>query len=285
MASGWAGPRCLPTPQRSEAAGCCRARSGAAGCCRAGSGAAGCCRAICGASTGAARGRCPGSGVSGGCSVASGWAEQRCLPMPQRSGAAGCCGAGSGAAGCCGFFCGAGTGATRGCCPGSGVSGTGPGSGTGRFRSPPGAPQPPPPPLPPWASRAGAEAWQCDTGGGGGAARGADRQGCPAQRKDAAARLPPRGAGALEPGLHSASAVIGRGGRSTPRSRTCICGRGWGSAQPEIWAGMLLRGSQKADASSLLIHPCQRDCLFHSHCLRTTRIRGPHQCIPGCRRT
>ena len=52
----------------------------------------------------------------------------------------------------------------------------------------------------------------------------------------------PRG-GALEPGLHSASAVIGRGGRPTPHSRTCTCGRGWGSAQPEVWAGSLLRGS------------------------------------------
>ena len=52
----------------------------------------------------------------------------------------------------------------------------------------------------------------------------------------------PRG-GAFEPGLHSASAVIGRGGRPTPHSRTCTCGRGWGSAQPEIWAGSLLRGS------------------------------------------
>ena len=53
----------------------------------------------------------------------------------------------------------------------------------------------------------------------------------------------PRG-GALEPWLHSASAVIGRGGRPTPRSRTCTCGRGWGSAQPEVWAGPLLRGSR-----------------------------------------
>ena len=147
MASGWAGSRSLPTPQRSEAAGCCRA----------GSGAAGCCGAICGDSTGATRGCCPGSGVSGGCRVASGWAGQRCLP--------------------------------------------------------------------------------------GRAARGADRQGRPAQRRDAAARLPPRGGGALEPGLHQASAVIGRGGRPTPRSRTCICGRGWGRAQPEVWAGTLLRGS------------------------------------------
>ena len=75
------------------------------------------------------------------------------------------------------------------------------------------------------------------------AAHGADRQGRPSQRRGAAARLPPRGGGALEPWLHSASAVIGRGGRPTPHSRTCTCGRGWGSAQPEVWAGSLLRGS------------------------------------------
>ena len=53
----------------------------------------------------------------------------------------------------------------------------------------------------------------------------------------------PRGGGALEPGLYSASAVIGRGGRPTLHSRTCTCGRGWGSAQPEVWAGSLLGGS------------------------------------------
>ena len=171
--------------------------------------------------------------------VASGWAGQRCLPTPRRSGAAGCCRAGSGAAGCCRFFCGAGTGAAGGCCLGSGVSGTGPGSGTGRFRSPPGSAQPPP--LPPWAGRAGAGARQCDTGRQGsawGRPPGAPRaaQGC------GSPPAAPRG-GALEPGLHPASAVIGRGGRPTPRSRTCICGRGWGRAQPEIWAGTLLRGS------------------------------------------
>ena len=42
----------------------------------------------------------------------------------------------------------------------------------------------------------------------------------------------------LEPGLHSAGAAIGRGGHPAPHSRTC--GRGRGSAQPEIWAGSLL---------------------------------------------
>ena len=51
--------------------------------------------------------------------------------------------------------CVAGTGAARGCCSGSGVSRTGPGSRTGWSPSPPAAAQPPPPPLPPWAGRAG----------------------------------------------------------------------------------------------------------------------------------
>ena len=98
-----------------------------------------------------------------------------------------------------------------------------------------------PPPLPPWAGRAGTGARQCDTRGQGsawGRPPGAPRaaQGC------GSPPAAPRG-GALEPGLHPASAVIGRGGRPTPRSRTCICGRGWGRAQPEIWVGTLLRGS------------------------------------------
>ena len=119
------------------------------------------------------------------------------------------------------------------------VSGTGPGSGTGWSRPPPGTTQPPP--LPSWGGSTGAGAWQCDSGGQGsawGRPSGAPlaAQGC------GSPFAAPRG-GALEPWLHSAGAVIGRGGRPTPRSRTCTCGRGWGSAQPEVWAGSLLRGS------------------------------------------
>ena len=79
--------------------------------------------------------------------------------------------------------------------------------------------------------------------GGGRAARGADRQGRPAQRRDAAARLPPRGGGLLSLGFTRQVQSSGGGERPTPHSRTCICGRGWGSAQPAIWAGTLLRGS------------------------------------------
>ena len=128
------------------------------------------------------------------------------------------------------------------------MSGTGPGSGTRWFCSPP-TPRSPPPSL---RGRAGeAQERGNATQGGGRAARGADRQGRPSKRRDAAAQgcgspyaaLRGGGGGALEPGLHSASAVIGRGGRPTPHSRTCICGRGWGNTQPEIWAGSLLIGS------------------------------------------
>ena len=51
----------------------------------------------------------------------------------------------------------------------------------------------------------------------------------------------PAWGGGFKPGLHSAGAAIGRGGRPTPHSSTCR--RGQGSAQPEIWAGSLLGGS------------------------------------------
>ena len=80
--------------------------------------------------------------------------------------------------------------------------------------------------------------------GGAGQRVGQTDSGAP-RNTGAAARLPTRagGGGALEPRLHSASAVIGRGGRPTLHSRTCTCGRGWGSAQPETWAGSLLGGS------------------------------------------
>ena len=122
---------------------------------------------------------------------------------------------------------------------GQGCQGRGQGQGQGGSAPPPGAAQPPP--LPPWAGRAGAGARQCDTGGQGsawGGPSGAPR----ATQECGSPSAAPRG-GALEPGLHSAGAVIGRGERPTPHSRTCICGRGWGSAQPAIWAGSLLGGS------------------------------------------
>ena len=148
----------------------------------------------------------------------------------------------SGAAGCCRACCVAGTGAARGCCSGPGVSGTGPGSGTGWSPSPPGAAQPPPPP--PSVGGQDRHRSAAMRHGGQGSAWGRPSaaplaaQGCSSPSAD-----PRGGGGALEPGLHSTSAVIRRGGRPTLHSRTCTCGRGWGSAQPEIWAGSLLGGS------------------------------------------
>ena len=199
VASGWAGSRCLPTPQRSGAAGCCRAGSGAAGCCRAGSGAAGCCRA--------------------------------------GSGAAGCCRAGSGAAGCCKTICGAGTGAARGCCSGSGVSGTGPGSGTGWSRPPPprhGAAPPPPPSL---RGGAGQAQERGSATRGGRAVRGADRQGRPSQRRGAAARLPPRGGGLLSLGFTRQVQSSGGGGAQPPTAAPAPAGADGGAHSPRSGQG------------------------------------------------
>ena len=177
--------------------------------------------------------------------MASGWAGLWFLPTPQRSGAAGCCRAGSGAAGCCRTICGAGTGtgAAMGCCSGSGVSGTGPGSGTGWFcPPPPPARHSPPPPPPPFVGGRDRHSSAAVRHGGQGSEWGRPSGAPLAAQGCCSPSAAPRG-GALEPGLHLASAVIGRGGRPTLHSRTCICGRGWGSAQPEVWAGSLLRGS------------------------------------------
>ena len=73
----------------------------------------------------------------------------------------------------------------------------------------------PPRPLPPWAGRTGVGARQCGTGGQGSAwgrptAAPLAAQGCGSPSAD------PRGGGILEPALHSASAVIGRGGGAQP---------------------------------------------------------------------
>ena len=106
---------------------------------------------------------------------------------------------------------------------GQGCQGQGQGRGQGGPAPPPARRSPPP--LPSWGGSTGAGARQCDSGGQGsawGRPSGAPlaAQGC------GSPFAAPRG-GALEPWLHSASAVIGRGGRPTPHSRTCTCGRGW----------------------------------------------------------
>ena len=117
------------------------------------------------------------------------------------------------------------------------------GQGQGRGQ---GGPAPPPrhaAPPPPFVGGAGQAQERGSATRGGRAARGADRQGRPSQRRGAAARLPPRGGGLLSLGFTRQVQSSGEGGRPTPHSRTCTCGRGWGSAQPEVWAGSLLRGS------------------------------------------
>ena len=137
------------------------------------------------------------------------------LLTSNRTGAAGCCRAGSGAAGCCRACCVAGTGAARGCCSGSGVSGTGPGPGTGWSPIPPGAAQPPPPPSVGGQGRLRCAAMRQ---GGAGQHMGQTVSGAP---RSTGARQPVcrpagGGGGAFGPGLHSAGAAIGRGGASNP---------------------------------------------------------------------
>ena len=127
---------------------------------------------------------------------------------------------------------------------GQGCQGQGQGQGQGGFPHPPGTAQPPPP-LPPWAGRAGTGARQCGTRGQGSAwgrptAAPLAAQGCSSPSAD------PRGGGGglLSLGFTRQVQSSGGGrGRPTHYSRTCTCGRGWGSAQPEIWAGSLLGGS------------------------------------------
>ena len=53
----------------------------------------------------------------------------------------------------------------------------------------------------------------------------------------------PAGGGLLSLGFTRQVQSSGGGGAQPPNSRTCTCGRGWGSAQPEVWVGSLLGGS------------------------------------------
>ena len=97
---------------------------------------------------------------------------------------------------------------------GQGCQGQGQGQGQGGSPLPPARRSPPPPP--PWAGRTGTGARQCDTGGQGSAwgrpsAAPLAAQGCGSPSAD-----PRGGGGALEPGFHSASAVIEGGGGGNP---------------------------------------------------------------------
>ena len=105
---------------------------------------------------------------------------------------------------------------------GQGCQGQGQGQGQGGSAPPPARRSP----LPSLRVRAGRAQERGSATRGGRAARGADRQGRPSQRRDAAARLPPRGGGLLSLGFTRQVQSSGGGGRPTPHSRTCICGRG-----------------------------------------------------------
>ena len=119
------------------------------------------------------------------------------------------------------------------------------GQGQGRQGGPPLPPAqrspPPPPPLPPWAGRAGTGARQCDKGGQGSTWGRPSAAPLTAQGRGSPSVGPGGGGGLLSLGFTRRVQSSGGGGRPTAHSRTC--GRGWGSAQPEIWAGSLLGGS------------------------------------------
>ena len=129
---------------------------------------------------------------------------------------------------------------------GQGCQGQGQGQGQGGSPPPPGAVHPPPPP--PSVGGQDRHRRAAMRHGGAGQRVGQTDSGAPCSTgvRQPVCRPAGRGGGgggALEPGLHSASAVIGRWGGPTLHSRTFTCGRGWGIAQPEIWAGSLLGGS------------------------------------------
>ena len=92
-----------------------------------------------------------------------------------------------------------------------------------------------PPPLPQWAGWAGAGVRQCDTGGR--AARGADRQGRPAQRRGAAARLPPRAGGLLSLGFTRQVQSSGGGGAQPPAAAPASAGADGGAHSPRSGQG------------------------------------------------
>ena len=183
----------------------------------------------------------PGSRAVGGCRAASSWAGSRCLPTPQRAGAAGCCRAGSRAAACCRACCVAGRGGSqrlllwvRGARDRARV----------RDRVVPLSPRrgaAPPPPSVGGQDRHRSAAMRH---GGAGQRVGQTVRGAPrsAGMRQPVCR-PAGGGGLLSLGFTRQVQSSGGGGRPTPHSRTCTCGRGWRSAQPEIWAGSLLGGS------------------------------------------
>ena len=73
--------------------------------------------------------------------------------------------------------------------------------------------------------------------GGGRAARGADRQGRPSQRRGAAARLPPHGGGLLSLGFTRQVQSSGGGGAQPPAAAPAPAGADGGAHSPRSGQG------------------------------------------------
>ena len=116
---------------------------------------------------------------------------------------------------------------------GQGCQGQGQGQGQGGSAPPP-ARRSPPPSL---RGRAGRAQERGSATRGGRAARGADRQGRPAQRRDAAARLPPRGGGLLSLGFTRQVQSSGGGGAQPPAAAPASAGADGGAHSPRSGQG------------------------------------------------
>ena len=116
---------------------------------------------------------------------------------------------------------------------GQGCQGQGQGQGQGGSAPPP-ARRSPPPSL---RGRAGRAQERGSATRGGRAARGADRQGRPAQRRDAAARLPPRGGGLLSLGFTRQVQSSGGGSAQPPTAAPASAGADGGAHSPRSGQG------------------------------------------------
>ena len=116
---------------------------------------------------------------------------------------------------------------------GQGCQGQGQGQGQGGSAPPP-ARRSPPPSL---RGRAGRAQERGSATRGGRAARGADRQGRPAQRRNAAARLPPRGGGLLSLGFTRQVQSSGGGSAQPPTAAPASAGADGGAHSPRSGQG------------------------------------------------
>ena len=116
---------------------------------------------------------------------------------------------------------------------GQGCQGQGQGRGQGGSAPPP-ARRSPPPSL---RGRAGRAQERGSATRGGRAAHGADRQGRPAQRRNAAARLPPRGGGLLSLSFTRQVQSSGGGSAQPPTAAPASAGADWGAHSPRSGQG------------------------------------------------